>query len=79
MKAIVAMLAAAVLMAGCLEPEAEVTKPKDAQTLIDSLTFVKHKGNGLCFGVATTSRMSTNATVAMSVMLTQVDCSKVGL
>jgi hypothetical protein len=59
-------------MTGCLEPSAKVTKLDDAQTLANALVYVKAK-NGLCFGVGTTSRMSTNATLVYS------NCAAVGI
>lgn len=69
---------AAVLLGGCLTPEPKETKAEDAQKLVDSMRYVKAK-NGLCFGVATVDRISTNGTLAMNQMIVQVDCARVGL
>jgi hypothetical protein len=74
-------LVAALALAGCdalMTPDVEKTKPSDAQALVDSFVFVK-SNKGLCFGVTTTSRMSTNATVALNQLVVPVDCDKVGL
>lgn len=71
-------LACAAMVSGCLEPEAEKTSVKDAQALVDAMTFVKSK-HGLCFGIGTVSRMSTNATLAMNNVAVVVDCKAVGL
>lgn len=75
---IAAVLACAGGLSGCLEPTAEKTAEKDAQALADAMTFVKSK-HGLCFGIGTVSRMSTNATLAMNNVAVVVDCKAVGL
>lgn len=64
-------------LVGCLEPSPEVTEIGDAQELVDNLTYVKAK-NGICFAVGTTSRISTNGTVAYSNQLTTVPCDQAG-
>ena len=71
-------LTCAAMVSGCLEPEAEMTSVKDAQALADAMTFVKSK-HGLCFGIGTVSRVSTNATLAMNNVAVVVDCKAVGL
>jgi hypothetical protein len=73
----VAMVCTAPL-SGCLEPTAEKTSVTDAQALVDAMTFVKSK-HGLCFGIGTVSRISTNGTSAMSNVAVSVDCKAVGL
>lgn len=65
-------------LTGCLEPSVKETKPDDAQTLVDSMVYVRAK-NGLCFGVGTTSRMSTNGTLAYANQVVTVPCEAVGL
>ena len=64
-------------LTGCLGPTPEKTSVKEAQELADSLMFVK-SNKGICFGVGTVSRMSTNATVAMNNVMVTVDCKAVG-
>lgn len=73
-------LVAVTALVGCnlFEPSVEETKPEDAQTLVDSLVYVKAK-NGLCFGVTTTSRMATSGSAAYNNHLVQVDCATVKL
>jgi len=61
-------------LAACFEPEVEVTKPQDAKALVESLVYVK-ANNGLCFGVTTTSRISTNATMALNNLIVHVPCT----
>lgn len=75
---IVVSLACAAMLSGCLEPEAAKTSLKDAQALVDAMTFVKSK-HGLCFGIGTVSRMSTNGSLAMNNVAVVVDCKAVGL
>ena len=75
---VIAAILLALPLSACLAPEVEETKPTDAQSLVDGLVYVKAK-NGLCFGVGTTSRVSTGGTVAMSNVLVQVDCNSVTL
>lgn len=70
------------LLSGCVKdffaPEVTQTSQQDAQTYVDSLVFVKHK-NGLCFGVTTYNKMSTNISQSTSIIVTNVPCEKVGL
>jgi hypothetical protein len=70
----------ALALVGCdgLIPDVEKTKPSDAKALVDSFVFVK-SAKGLCFGVATTSRVSTNGTVAWNQIVVPVDCEKAGI
>ena len=77
MKTILA-LALALLLTGCLEPEAVATKPEDAQSLVDHIVYVKDK-KGICYAVVSAQRMSTSASIVENVMLTSVDCEKAGL
>lgn len=72
------MLAAVVLLTGCLEPEATVTKPEDAQSLVDHIVYVKDK-KGICYAVASVQRISTGGHLAENVMFTAVDCERAGL
>ena len=76
--AMLTIVVATFALTGCLQPSAEKTETVDAQALVDSLTYVKAK-NGLCFGVATTSRMSTNISYSESNLLVVVECNKAGL
>jgi len=71
-------LAACLALTGCLEPSPEETTPKSAKELVDAMVYVKAK-NGLCFGVATTTRWSTNGTAAAANIVVEVACEKVGL
>lgn len=71
-------LACAAMLSGCLEPGAEKTSEKEAQALVDAMTFVKSK-HGICFGIGTISRMSTSGTLAMNNVAVVVDCKTVGL
>ena len=63
------------LLVGCT-PSVEKTETHDAVALVNSLVFVKAK-NGLCYGVTSTSRISSNMTVAINQMIVSVDCAKV--
>ena len=63
---------------GLMTLDVEKTKPSDAKALVDSFVFVK-SAKGLCFGVATTSRVSTNGTVAWNQIVVPVDCEKAGI
>lgn len=65
-------------LSGCLEPSVEQTKPEEAQSIVDGLTYVKSK-NGLCFGVGTTSRIDTGGKLSYTVQLVNVPCDVVGL
>jgi hypothetical protein len=76
MKSILA-LSLALLLTGCLEPEAVETKPEDAQSLVDHIVYVKDK-RGICYAVASVLRMA-NAGLAENVMFASVDCEKAGL
>lgn len=67
-----------VLLAGCLEPTPTKTETKDAQALVDAMTFVRHH-SGMCFGVTTMEKMSTGGHLSMSVAIVQVDCAAAGL
>jgi hypothetical protein len=70
---------AIVLFTGCtLKPEPVETKSNDAQEIVNSLEYVKAK-NGLCFGVSTVMKMSTNMSFSNNVVVVSVDCAKVGL
>jgi hypothetical protein len=69
------LLSVALVLAAC-SPTPEVTKPKDAQQLVDSLVFVQSKA-GLCFGVTTTSRVSTSMSYSESVIIVTVDCNAI--
>jgi hypothetical protein len=68
------------LLSACdvLNPSAEKTEPVDAQALVDALVYVKAK-NGLCFGVGTTSRISTGGSATYSNHVVNVLCEDVGL
>lgn len=66
------------LLAGCFEPSPKETTPQDAQALVDAMTYVKAK-NGLCFGVATARRFSTDGSGALATLAVEVDCAKVKL
>jgi len=77
MKTILA-LAVALLLTGCLEPEAVATKPADAQALVDHVVYVKDK-RGICYAVTSVQRMSTSGSLAENVMFASVDCEKAGL
>jgi hypothetical protein len=77
MKVLIA-LAATLLLTACLEPDPVVTKPEDAQSLVDHITYVKDK-KGLCYAVASVHRISTGGHLAENVMFTAVDCEKAGL
>lgn len=74
----IALVLFVLLLGGCMEPEIEKTAPEDAQSLVDSFVY-KKANNGLCFGVTTTSRLSSNFTVAEANLVVLVDCSRVGL
>ena len=76
MNKLFAILALATLTA--CSPVVEKTEYKDAQALVDSFLFVKAK-NGLCYGVTTTSRVSSNITVAENNHVVFVPCSSIGL
>lgn len=78
MKYIVAIAAALLLLTGCLEPEPVVTKPEDAQSLVDHIVYVKDR-RGICYAVASVQRISTGGHVAENVMMSEVDCQKAGL
>jgi hypothetical protein len=68
-------------MVGCgvnMTPQPEVTKPEEAQALVDSMVYVKNK-RGLCFGITTVSRMSTSGSVAVNQSVVEIDCKKVDL
>jgi hypothetical protein len=71
-----AIAACAFALVSCT-PAPVPTKPSDAQQVIDSLVYAK-ASNGLCFGVATVSRIDARLTVAEHVLIVPVDCSKVG-
>lgn len=71
------VIALALCCAACA-PSVEETKPEDANDLVNGLHYVKAK-NGLCFGVATTSRISGKFDVAYNVVLVSVECERVGL
>lgn len=64
-------------LGGCT-PTPTVTKPTDAQALVEALTFVKAK-NGLCYGVATVERFSSSGSLAVNQSVVPVDCGRVGL
>jgi hypothetical protein len=76
MVAVVAVASAATLT-GCLEPDPVKTKPEDAQTLVDHITYVRDK-HGICYAVASVQRMSTGGHVAENIMFTAVPCTAVG-
>ena len=57
-------------------PSPMVTKPDDAKRLVDSLEYVQAK-NGLCYGVSTVKRVSSNGSVAENQMLVHVPCDVV--
>jgi hypothetical protein len=69
-------LVATAFLAGCTEPVK--TSPTDAQSLVDSLSYVKSKA-GVCYGVATVNRLSSSLDVAVNLLIVQVECSVVGL
>jgi hypothetical protein len=66
------------MLTGCLEPDPVVTKPEDAQSLVDHVTYAKDK-RGICYAVASVQRLSTSGSLAENVMFTAVDCEKAGL
>ena len=72
------ILVAAVLLTGCLEPDAVRTKPEDAQSLVDHITYVKDK-HGICYAVVSVVRVSTRGGFAENIMMAAVPCDKVGL
>jgi hypothetical protein len=77
---ITAMIGASLLTAvlyGCTQQPKE-TESDEAQTLVDSMKYVKAK-NGLCFGVVTVDRFSSNGTTARNQMIVPAECSKIGL
>jgi hypothetical protein len=65
------------LLFGCT-PQPKETNSDDAQTLVNAMTYVKAK-NGVCFGVVTVDRVSSNAIIATNQMIVPVECSKIGL
>lgn len=75
---ILLLAAVAAMLTGCLEPDPVVTKPEDAQALVDHITYVKDK-RGICYAVASVHRISTGGHLAENVMFTAVDCEKAGL
>lgn len=75
---ILLLAAVAAMLTGCLEPDPVVTKPEDAQALVDHITYVKDK-RGICYAVASVQRISTGGGLAENVMFTAVDCEKAGL
>lgn len=77
MKTILA-LALALLLTGCLEPEAVPTKPADAQALADHIVYVKDR-RGICYAVTSVQRLSTSGSLAENIMFASVDCEKAGL
>lgn len=72
------LVAITLLLTGCLEPDPVVTKPEDAQSLVDQITYAKDK-RGICYAVASVQRISTSGGLAENVMFTAVDCEKAGL
>lgn len=62
MNKLLSIIFLAAALAACA-PQVEKTEVKDAQALVDSFLYVKAK-NGLCFGITTTSRISSNIIVA---------------
>jgi hypothetical protein len=66
---------AAFVLSACA-PSVEKTEEKDAQALVDSFTYVRAK-SGLCFGIGTTSRLSSSGSVAYAVVVVPVDCKSV--
>ena len=75
MKLIIALILCSTLT-GCLTPEPQETKPEDAQSLVDSMVYVRAK-NGICYGVATVLRMNTSGAVAENQMIVPADCALV--
>ena len=43
-------------LTACLEPTPVVTAQKDAQALVNTMTFVKNSNTNLCYGVVTTEK-----------------------
>lgn len=66
------LMIAALALTGC-SPTPEPATQKDAQELVDSMTYVKAK-NGACFAVMQTGRLNSSITYSESVSVTQVDC-----
>jgi hypothetical protein len=66
-----------VTLAACT-PTVRPTKSEDVVDLVEGLEYAKAK-NGLCFGVVTVSRISSNGTTAINQMITNVPCKEVGL
>lgn len=67
------------LLVGCdMRPKVVPTPPDEAKQLVNSFQYTK-ADNGLCFGVTTTKRMSSNATVAINVIVVHVPCDAVKL
>lgn len=75
MKLIIALIFCSTL-AGCLTPDPRVTKPEDAQALVDAMVYVRAK-NGACYGVATVVRVGTNGAAAENQMIVPADCALV--
>lgn len=76
-KALIGLSLLTVGLGGCT-PTPEKTSAEDAQSLVDAMTYVKAK-NGLCFGVATVSRISSGGNSAINQMIVPANCDKVGL
>jgi hypothetical protein len=60
-------------LAAC-DGDGSPASPKDAQSIADSMTYVKAK-NGLCFGAA----QAMNSDISNSYVMVVVPCEKVGL
>ena len=64
-------------LCGCT-PTPQNTHTADAQAVVDAMTYVKSKV-GICYGVATVSRVSTTGSWAVNQMIVSVNCQSVGL
>jgi len=69
------IISIALMLTGCLEPEVRETTREDANNLVNSLVYVK-ASNGLCFGVTSTFRVSSNGTGAFNNLIVNVPCEK---
>jgi len=66
-------------LSGCWTPTPTKTESSDAQELVDSMTYVRSKKSGLCFGVATVEKLSSSGSFSANVVAVPVDCATVGL
>lgn len=76
MKLFLTLSAAALVLSGCRLTEASDTPPAAAQKVADSFVYTKAR-NGLCFGVATQTRVSTGGSLTENVLVVNVPCDAV--